>query len=172
MFTNHIYLIYIYKKDLALNNLQGLMCHKTPTKPSFSSPVLSLCVSLISSQSCVCLPLFLSLLLLPNLSWSMCISLFAGFCVFVWIFVPWSATVSFSLSVSFSIYVSLLPLPVLCIWIISPWPASLSLSLSLSLLKYFFISNQPLSIFLLFFIYLTIYLIYFELAITIAITNY
>ena len=27
MFTNHIYLIYIYKLDLALNNLQWLICH-------------------------------------------------------------------------------------------------------------------------------------------------
>ena len=26
---NHIYLIYMYKEDLALNNLQGLICHKT-----------------------------------------------------------------------------------------------------------------------------------------------
>ena len=28
MFTNHIYLIYIYKEDLALNNLKWLICHK------------------------------------------------------------------------------------------------------------------------------------------------
>ena len=28
-----IYLIYMYKKDLALNNLQGLMCHKAKLKP-------------------------------------------------------------------------------------------------------------------------------------------
>ena len=26
---NHIYLIYKYKEDLALNNLQWLICHKT-----------------------------------------------------------------------------------------------------------------------------------------------
>ena len=26
---NHIYLIYTYKEDLALNKLQGLICHKT-----------------------------------------------------------------------------------------------------------------------------------------------
>ena len=26
---NHMYLIYIYKEDLALNNLLGLICHKT-----------------------------------------------------------------------------------------------------------------------------------------------
>ena len=31
MFTNHIYLIYMYKEDLTLNNLQWLMCHKTQT---------------------------------------------------------------------------------------------------------------------------------------------
>ena len=29
MFTTHIYLIYMYKLDLALNNLQRLICHKT-----------------------------------------------------------------------------------------------------------------------------------------------
>ena len=29
MFTNHIYLIYLSKQDLALNNLQWLICHKT-----------------------------------------------------------------------------------------------------------------------------------------------
>ena len=29
MFTNPIYLIYMYKEDLALNNLQWLIYHKT-----------------------------------------------------------------------------------------------------------------------------------------------
>ena len=29
LFTNHIYLIYMYKEYLALNNLQWLICHKT-----------------------------------------------------------------------------------------------------------------------------------------------
>ena len=29
VFTNHIYLMYMYKEDLALNNLQWLICHKT-----------------------------------------------------------------------------------------------------------------------------------------------
>ena len=29
LFTNHIYLIYMYKQDLALNNLPRLVCHKT-----------------------------------------------------------------------------------------------------------------------------------------------
>ena len=29
MLTRHIYLIYLYKEDLALNNLQWLICHKT-----------------------------------------------------------------------------------------------------------------------------------------------
>ena len=32
MFRNHMYLIYTYKPDLALNNLQWLICYKT--KPS------------------------------------------------------------------------------------------------------------------------------------------
>ena len=32
---NHIYLIYTYKEDLALNNLQWFICHKpNPTKSS------------------------------------------------------------------------------------------------------------------------------------------
>ena len=31
---NHIYLTYMYKQDLALNNPQGLICHKTLTKPN------------------------------------------------------------------------------------------------------------------------------------------
>ena len=32
---NHIYLIYksMYKQDLALNKLQGLVCHKKSNKP-------------------------------------------------------------------------------------------------------------------------------------------
>ena len=29
---HHIYLIYTYKEDLALNTLQGLICHKTKPK--------------------------------------------------------------------------------------------------------------------------------------------
>ena len=29
MFTTHMYLIYMYKEDMALNNLQCLICHKT-----------------------------------------------------------------------------------------------------------------------------------------------
>ena len=33
MFTNPIYLIYMYKEDLALNNQQGLICHQTKPNP-------------------------------------------------------------------------------------------------------------------------------------------
>ena len=37
VFTNHIYLIIMYKEDLALNNQQWLICHKTqPTKPKIA----------------------------------------------------------------------------------------------------------------------------------------
>ena len=35
---NYIYLIYMYKEDLTLNNLQWLICHKTqpnPTQPNY-----------------------------------------------------------------------------------------------------------------------------------------
>ena len=34
VFTNHIYLIYMYKLDLAINNLQRLICHKTNHRES------------------------------------------------------------------------------------------------------------------------------------------
>ena len=34
MFTNHIYLIYTYKEDLALNNLQWLIRYKPKQKPN------------------------------------------------------------------------------------------------------------------------------------------
>ena len=34
---NHIYLIYMYKDDLALNNLQWLICHQT--KPNHISNI-------------------------------------------------------------------------------------------------------------------------------------
>ena len=37
IFTNHIYLIYMYKQDLVYNNLQGLICHKIqPTNKKYS----------------------------------------------------------------------------------------------------------------------------------------
>ena len=32
---NHIYLIYMYKEDLALDNLQWLICHKTKRNETF-----------------------------------------------------------------------------------------------------------------------------------------
>ena len=32
MFSNHIYLTGMYKEDLALKNLQWLICHKTKPK--------------------------------------------------------------------------------------------------------------------------------------------
>ena len=35
VFTNYIYLIYMYKEDLALNNLQWLICHKTKVNKKF-----------------------------------------------------------------------------------------------------------------------------------------
>ena len=34
---NHIYLIYVYKEDLVLNDLQLLICHKT--KPNQTKPM-------------------------------------------------------------------------------------------------------------------------------------
>ena len=34
MIRNHIFNICMYEKDLALNNLQGLICHKNQTKPN------------------------------------------------------------------------------------------------------------------------------------------
>ena len=32
---NNIYLMYMYKEELALNNLQWLICHKTQPKKKF-----------------------------------------------------------------------------------------------------------------------------------------
>ena len=42
-FTNHIYLTYMYKQDLALNKLQGLICHKTqPNHQPYTAKELEL----------------------------------------------------------------------------------------------------------------------------------
>ena len=38
-----VYLMYMYKKDLALNNLQWLICYKI--KPSFGSGSITHCLS-------------------------------------------------------------------------------------------------------------------------------
>ena len=35
MSTNHIYLIYMYKLNLGLNNLQWLICHRTKSNQTF-----------------------------------------------------------------------------------------------------------------------------------------
>ena len=37
--TNHTYLIHMYQQDLALNNLQGLVCYKT--QPTNQLTILS-----------------------------------------------------------------------------------------------------------------------------------
>ena len=37
MFTNHMYLIYMYNKDLALNKQQSLVCHKTKPKATIEA---------------------------------------------------------------------------------------------------------------------------------------
>ena len=42
MFINHIYLIYMYKEDLALNNLQWLISHKT--KPNQILCIQCICI--------------------------------------------------------------------------------------------------------------------------------
>ena len=34
--SNHIYLIYMYEEDLALNHLQWLICHKTTPNQIYS----------------------------------------------------------------------------------------------------------------------------------------
>ena len=39
-----IYLIYMYKKDLALNNLQELICHKSKPSPTNSNKTNFLCI--------------------------------------------------------------------------------------------------------------------------------
>ena len=42
VYKSYIYLIYMYKEDLALNNLQWLICHKTKPNHGFiaSSPAM------------------------------------------------------------------------------------------------------------------------------------
>ena len=42
---NHIYLIYMYKEDLALNNLQWLICHKT--EPNQIIYIQYICMNMI-----------------------------------------------------------------------------------------------------------------------------
>ena len=55
---NPIYLIYIYKKDLALNNLQWLICHET--KSNQTNPEKS-------DRQLLCSFLIISPFILPNL---------------------------------------------------------------------------------------------------------
>ena len=50
MFTNDVYLIYMYKQDMALNNLQWLICHKTgPTQAKKNNCLMKH----ISSYDCI-----------------------------------------------------------------------------------------------------------------------
>ena len=59
MFTNHIYLIYMYKEDLALNNLQWLICHKTRPNQTNTTSIYS--NSSASFQKWLCIFLFLTI---------------------------------------------------------------------------------------------------------------
>ena len=45
VYKSYIHLIYIYKKDLVLNNLQGLICYKTQPNPNNYNTLL------VSTQS-------------------------------------------------------------------------------------------------------------------------
>ena len=47
---NHIYLIYMYKEDLALNNLQWLTCHKTEPNQSRSSHAIKFTFSIFGES--------------------------------------------------------------------------------------------------------------------------
>ena len=54
MFLQTIYLIYMYKKDLALNNLQWLICHPTKRNQTESTnriqiPHRAVCISVCSN---------------------------------------------------------------------------------------------------------------------------
>ena len=40
VFTNHIYSIFMNKEDLALNNLQWLICHKTKPNNIYECKIL------------------------------------------------------------------------------------------------------------------------------------
>ena len=57
-----IYLIYIYKKDLAINNLQLLICHKTKPNQTKPNQILTLSFSLYSRSLTPLALQFLSLL--------------------------------------------------------------------------------------------------------------
>ena len=39
---NHMYLMYMYREDLALNNLQWLICHKTKRNQTKLNPIYSI----------------------------------------------------------------------------------------------------------------------------------
>ena len=53
--TNPIYLTYMYKKDLALNNLQWLICYKTQPKPKPS--LINWVASRMVKDSCSLCPI-------------------------------------------------------------------------------------------------------------------
>ena len=48
---NSIYLIYMYKEDLALNNLQGLISHETKPEPKYLKLLIHPCIILLSIQN-------------------------------------------------------------------------------------------------------------------------
>ena len=50
MFTNRIYVVYMYKQDLASNNQQWLMCHKMLPKVMFSNGPLYMDVPVLAKQ--------------------------------------------------------------------------------------------------------------------------
>ena len=52
VFTNHIYLTYMYKQDLALNNLQCFICHKNqPNQNNYSKYYYIFTTSSTSTQN-------------------------------------------------------------------------------------------------------------------------
>ena len=103
----YIYMIYMYTVDLALNNLQWLICHKTqpnPTKPNFESvnccikTILSTYKSSFSFFSCHIISMYNHQFLLS--SWRRILSIFYYFTpckLFTPVFIDVFTEVRFSL---------------------------------------------------------------------------
>ena len=53
MFTNYAYLIRMYKPDLALNNLQLLICHKTKPNATKRNETFLPCFDLQFRTTCI-----------------------------------------------------------------------------------------------------------------------
>ena len=84
LFTNHMHFIYRYKQDLAWNNLQGLICHKTQStnkdinelwlEHSFSSKLIPLVFNTLIPVSFQLVKALLNLFFWYRIKFHCCIS--------------------------------------------------------------------------------------------------